>query len=90
MAEQQYAYEPSNGVADHPADGVAYDQHSPQALAPSPLNGHVSPAPPSVNGEASAPVTNGAAANLNVIRKTLASWVGFSNLPNQVHRRSVR
>ena len=25
-----------------------------------------------------------------LIRKTLASWVGFSNLPNQVHRRSVR
>ena len=25
-----------------------------------------------------------------VIRKKLASWVGFSNLPNQVHRRSVR
>lgn len=24
------------------------------------------------------------------IRKKLASWVGFSNLPNQVHRRSVR
>ena len=25
-----------------------------------------------------------------VVRKKLASWVGFSNLPNQVHRRSVR
>lgn len=25
-----------------------------------------------------------------LVRKTLASWVGFSNLPNQVHRRSVR
>jgi len=25
-----------------------------------------------------------------IIRKKLASWVGFSNLPNQVHRRSVR
>ncbi|RSH95214.1 hypothetical protein EHS25_000300 [Saitozyma podzolica] len=25
-----------------------------------------------------------------VIRKKLASWVGFSNLPNQVHRRAMR
>jgi septin 7 len=24
------------------------------------------------------------------VRKKLASWVGFSNLPNQVHRRSLR
>lgn len=94
MAEQQYAYEPSNGVADHAADaGVAYDHHSPeqQPLAPpSPLNGHVSPAPPSTNGDVAPPATNGSANNVNVIRKTLASWVGFSNLPNQVHRRSVR
>ncbi len=26
----------------------------------------------------------------SVNRKKLASWVGFSNLPNQVHRRSMR
>jgi septin 7 len=24
------------------------------------------------------------------VKKALTSWVGFSNLPNQVHRRSVR
>ncbi len=25
-----------------------------------------------------------------VVRRKLKSWVGFSNLPNQVHRRSMR
>lgn len=32
---------------------------------------------------------NGAVAG-QLARKKLASWVGFSNLPNQVHRKSVR
>lgn len=27
---------------------------------------------------------------LQLARKQLASWVGFSNLPNQVHRRSTK
>jgi septin 7 len=84
MAEQ-YAYDPTNGVPDQQVDQAAYADAS---LSPAPLNGHVSPAPASTNGDAIP--ANGAAAGLNVIRKTLASWVGFSNLPNQVHRRSVR
>jgi septin 7 len=34
---------------------------------------------------------NGAVAAASLLaRKKLASWVGFSNLPNQVHRKSVR
>ncbi|WVQ63764.1 uncharacterized protein L199_001918 [Kwoniella botswanensis] len=37
-----------------------------------------------INGSATAP------AQQQPARKKLASWVGFSNLPNQVHRRSVR
>lgn len=59
-------------------------------------NGHVSPAPgiqthPNLHGHSEAATQNGSASNaVNVIRKTLSSWVGFSNLPNQVHRRSVR
>ena len=37
------------------------------------------------------PNGGGAASTPNpIVRKKLASWVGFSNLPNQVHRRSVR
>lgn len=84
MAEQ-YAYDPTNGVPDQQVDQAAYADAS---LSPAPVNGHVSPAPASTNGDAIP--ANGAAAGLNVIRKTLASWVGFSNLPNQVHRRSVR
>ena len=38
------------------------------------------------------PTTNtaGAGSTSNVIRKKLMGYVGFANLPNQVHRKSVR
>lgn len=37
------------------------------------------------------PTTNTAGAGMsNVIRKKLMGYVGFANLPNQVHRKSVR
>jgi septin 7 len=52
---------------------------------PSTRNGDFSP---STNG-----VANGAAHNASmssVIRKKLMGYVGFANLPNQVHRKSVR
>jgi CubicO group peptidase (beta-lactamase class C family) len=32
----------------------------------------------------------GSSAVKQSVKKALTSWVGFSNLPNQVHRRSVR
>ncbi|WWD21388.1 hypothetical protein CI109_105873 [Kwoniella shandongensis] len=35
-------------------------------------------------------LTSSQAASAPPARKKLASWVGFSNLPNQVHRKSVR
>lgn len=55
-----------------------------------PQNGHASPSAQQVPIHHDG-ATNGSASNtINVIRKTLSSWVGFSNLPNQVHRRSVR
>jgi len=43
------------------------------------------------HGDARSAAGNGASgAAAAVVKKRLASWVGFSNLPNQVHRRSVR
>ena len=77
-------YEPSNGVAEpisQHEDAAPVDNGYPVDAAngaPVPTNGH------GANGG-----LNGAAAPA-LVRKTLASWVGFSNLPNQVHRRSVR
>jgi len=46
-------------------------------------NGHADDASPISAG-------NQAAAMSNVIRKKLMGYVGFANLPNQVHRKSVR
>lgn len=51
------------------------------------------------NGDASTGIPNGSnpslapnpqAHGINVIRKKLMGYVGFANLPNQVHRKSVR
>lgn len=51
--------------------------HPNGSTSPLPLNGHTS--------VASSGVPNGGA-----IRKKLTGYVGFANLPNQVHRKSVR
>lgn len=50
--------------------------------------GDVSPS----NGyaQSSSPSTGPSAPASNVIRKKLMGYVGFANLPNQVHRKSVR
>lgn len=81
MADQ-YAYEPSNGVNEP----IIADGASDHGLGYTDTNGAVSPPPAHGNGLNG---LNGSAVPA-VVRKTLASWVGFSNLPNQVHRRSVR
>jgi septin 7 len=57
----------------------------------------------SITGDLSSPKTNGSALNGSspslsnnlhsitpIIRKKLMGYVGFANLPNQVHRKSVR
>jgi septin 7 len=57
----------------------------------------------SLTGDLSSPKTNGSALNGSspslsnnlhsitpIIRKKLMGYVGFANLPNQVHRKSVR
>ncbi|KIR35322.1 septin ring protein [Cryptococcus deuterogattii MMRL2647] len=60
------------------------ETHPSERIA-SPNGGGVSPnGYPADGGVESAPATVAPA------RKKLSSWVGFSNLPNQVHRRSVR
>lgn len=38
----------------------------------------------------SSPSLNPQSHNISVIRKKLMGYVGFANLPNQVHRKSVR
>jgi septin 7 len=43
-----------------------------------------------VNGSSPLLPTAHAAGLSNVIRKKLMGYVGFANLPNQVHRKSVR
>jgi len=45
--------------------------------------------PMGINGRGSA-ATNGTPLNSGVVRKKLMGYVGFANLPNQVHRKSVR
>jgi len=47
-------------------------------------NGGVNPSNPLL------PPTAHSAGLSNVIRKKLMGYVGFANLPNQVHRKSVR
>ena len=42
------------------------------------------------NGNGAAAAAPPAALNSSVIRKKLMGYVGFANLPNQVHRKSVR
>lgn len=95
--DEQYAYEqPSNGVEPvaaaaaqeeyHQQDQQAAQQQHQQLQSPDLYANGAAASNGSLNGAANG---NGAASPA-VIRKTLASWVGFSNLPNQVHRRSVR
>jgi len=55
----------------------------PAATATSTLNGYTNTSNPSL-------VPSQNAALSPVIRKKLMGFVGFSNLPNQVHRKSVR
>ncbi|WVQ93100.1 hypothetical protein IAU59_000164 [Kwoniella sp. CBS 9459] len=50
----------------------------------------LSPSNYPVKSELNGSLGGGAAVDAVPARKKLASWVGFSNLPNQVHRRSVR
>lgn len=69
----------------------------------SPINGTFSDAHPMQNGYENANGNNNGYADggegalgeasktmSNVVRKKLGGYVGFANLPNQVHRRSVR
>lgn len=51
------------------------------------MNGSADPA--STNGRVSS-ATNGSAPIGGAVRKKLMGYVGFANLPNQVHRKSVR
>lgn len=52
-------------------------------------NGGHSPAPQTVS--AKNPKTAAAMANdMNIVRRKLTGYVGFANLPNQWHRKSVR
>ena len=58
------------------------------------VSSHLSDLSPSVNGtvqNGSSPSLPGnAPAATPIIRKKLMGYVGFANLPNQVHRKSVR
>lgn len=100
MADAAYAYEPANGTPEHVAEAAqahqdevaaSHQQQAPVSYlnADGATNGTHSP---NLNGDAASNHSAaGALANApTVLRKTLSSWVGFSNLPNQVHRRSVR
>jgi len=64
-------------------------KESREAFAPSP-----SQSPPPVPASASTPKTAtpalSAADNKNIVRRKLTGYVGFANLPNQWHRKSVR
>lgn len=54
-------------------------------------NGYTNGSADPANGRAPAPAPNGAGAPPSgVVRKKLMGYVGFANLPNQVHRKSVR
>jgi hypothetical protein len=60
-----------------------------ETFAPSP-----SQSPPPIPASASTPKaatpTPSAADNKNIVRRKLTGYVGFANLPNQWHRKSVR
>jgi septin 7 len=54
-------------------------------------NGDLSPSNGMANGSIPSVVPLGQTAGISsVIRKKLMGYVGFANLPNQVHRKSVR
>jgi septin 7 len=61
-------------------DAHAANGYSNGATSPTASHGGMQPIQSQSQSQAQAPV----------IRKKLASWVGFSNLPNQVHRRAMR
>lgn len=66
------------------------------AMAPaSPTNGKPDTPTESVEGDASSdtsPIVSApsAVADRNIVRRKLTGYVGFANLPNQWHRKSVR
>ncbi|KAL5469870.1 hypothetical protein PMIN07_002390 [Paraphaeosphaeria minitans] len=58
--------------------------HSQQASAPAPV-----PAPTTISSK-DPKAAAAAASDMNIVRRKLTGYVGFANLPNQWHRKSVR
>ncbi|WWC72963.1 uncharacterized protein I206_106927 [Kwoniella pini CBS 10737] len=91
MSEGYYEHSNGNGTTNgtygegrsNAASPNGDSLHNSRAISPS---GYPVKTEPGLNGNANA----GSVQAQQPARKKLASWVGFSNLPNQVHRRSVR
>lgn len=96
--------EPKNYSSDRPESPVAQSNGTPVAKSPSPQVPNGKPTSPYV--KESNPMGSGAAQTVsskdpkaaaqaasdmrNVVRRKLTGYVGFANLPNQWHRKSVR
>ncbi|KAK1922612.1 putative Septin ring protein [Papiliotrema laurentii] len=90
MADSYYEDQPQSAITQDSADSEPYYPGQPDSTVNGTVNGEGAISPEDS-------YTNGGEVKQEVkqepptpARKTLASWVGFSNYPNQVHRRSQR
>lgn len=104
MADSYYEGQPQSATSGRSASPGPYSNEyqsnggagaAERAVSPNASYGNGGDVKPNIDayghGDARSTAANGAAgAAAAVVKKRLASWVGFSNLPNQVHRRSVR
>jgi septin 7 len=90
MADSYYEDQPQSAITQDSANSEPYYPGQPDSTVNGTVNGEGAISPEDS-------YTNGGEVKQEVkqepptpARKTLASWVGFSNYPNQVHRRSQR
>lgn len=97
MSEAYYDQRQSNGqVQGHgtsagpPLGAGQYDDPTARSITPHEVKQEQYHLGGSVTSNGASAGNGAGAAVAQQARKKLASWVGFSNLPNQVHRKSVR
>lgn len=85
----------TNGISPPPPDRASpipfQNGSSPYAERPNPLNiESASPLPQTVSSSNPKAAAAAASDMRNIVRRKLTGYVGFANLPNQWHRKSVR
>lgn len=89
-AQQEYDHQQQQQYAPVSSQGQGHGHHESEDLNGNNGGQYTNGLPtPAKDGHAGGAGV-GSSGVAKSVKKALTSWVGFSNLPNQVHRRSVR